>query len=95
MLVTELGIVVFSQPFIKVFVAVSMRALQLSRESYVVLPASTLIDVSPEQPLNAKLPMLVTELPIVIDVRPEQPMNAYSPILITELGMVIEVRPVQ
>ena len=33
MLVTELGMVVFLQPVIKVFVAVSMMALQLLRES--------------------------------------------------------------
>jgi hypothetical protein len=61
-LVTELGMVVFLQPEIKVFVVVSMMALQLLRESYVVFPVSTLIDASPEQPKNAPLPILFTEL---------------------------------
>ncbi len=51
--VTELGMVVFLQPFTSVFVAVSMMALQLSRESYVELPAATTILSRPLQPRNA------------------------------------------
>ena len=50
MLVTLLGMVVFMQPAIRVLVLVSIIALQLSLESYVLLPASTLIEVRLEQP---------------------------------------------
>ena len=49
------------------------------------------IEVSPEQPLKALSPILVTELGMVIEVSPEQPLKALSPILVTELGMVTEV----
>ena len=49
MLVTLLGIFVFGQPAISVLDAVSIIALQLSRESYFVFPASTLIEVRPLQ----------------------------------------------
>ena len=51
--------------------------------------------VRPVQPLNAELPMLVTELPMVTLVRPVQPLNAELPMLVTELGIVTFVRPVQ
>ena len=47
--VTELGMVVFLQPTINLFVDVSIIALQLSRESYVPLFLSTTTEVSPEQ----------------------------------------------
>ena len=53
MLVTEFGIKEFIHPAIKVFEAVSMIALQFSRESYFELPDSTTILVRPEQPSNA------------------------------------------
>ena len=43
--VTVLGIIVLLHPEISVFVAVSIIALQLSRESYLLLPLSTVIDV--------------------------------------------------
>ena len=48
--VTLLGIFVFEHPFIKVLVAVSIMALQLSRESYLELSLLTLIEVKPLQP---------------------------------------------
>ena len=47
--VTVLGITVFLQPVINVFVDVSIIALQLFRESYTVFPDSTTIDVKPLQ----------------------------------------------
>ena len=72
MVVTELGMVVFLQLATSVLVAVSMMALQSLRESYFVLPASTLMLVRPEQPANAASPMVVTELGMVMLVRPEQ-----------------------
>lgn len=53
------------------------------------------IEVRPEQPEKAELPMLVTELGIVIDVRPEQPLKAFSPMCFIDSGIVIEVRPEQ
>ena len=70
--VTELGISVFLQPATKVFVAVLMMALQLSRLSYVVLPESTTIVSRPLQPENAEFPMEVTESGISTEVRPLQ-----------------------
>jgi hypothetical protein len=40
----EFGIIVFLHPKIKVFVSVSIMALQLFLLSYLVLPSSTVID---------------------------------------------------
>ena len=68
--VTELGIIVFLHPLINVFVAVSIMALQFSRESYTELPLSTFMLVKPLQPLNAPSPIEVTELPMVTLVKP-------------------------
>ena len=51
--VTLLGMVVFLQPCINVLLAVSIMALQLSRESYFVLPLSTLMEAKPLQPQKA------------------------------------------
>ena len=93
--VTLLGMIVFLHPAIKVLLLVSMMALQLLRESYFVLPFSTTIEVKPEQPKNALLPIDVTLLEIVIEVKPEQSRNAPLPMDVTLLGMVIEVKPEQ
>ena len=60
MVVTLLGIILVLHPTISVFVAVSMMALQFSRESYFVLFASTFIEVRPEQRENAPYPIVVT-----------------------------------
>ena len=79
-------------PAIRVLEAVSIIALQFSRESYIVLPLSTTMEVREVQPLNALLPMLVTELGMVMEVMDEQPSKAAHPMLVTELGMVMEVR---
>ena len=95
MLVTELGMVVDWQPEIRVFVAVSIMALQFSRESYIVLPLSTTMEVREEQQLNAPPPMLFTKLGKIMEVREEQPLNASYPMLVTELGRVMEVRAEQ
>ena len=95
MLVTELRIMVDWHPAIRVLVAVSIMALQFSRESYTVLPLSTTKEVRLSQPLNALSPMLVTELGRVMEVRERQPSNALYPMLVTELGMVMEVREEQ
>ena len=72
MLITLFGITVFSHPAISVFVAVSMIALQLLRESYAMLPLSTLMAVRPLQPEKGLRPMLVTLFGIVTEVRPQQ-----------------------
>ena len=90
--VTVLGMTVFLQPVIKVLDAVSMIALQLSRESYLLLPFSTTID-SKEQYSNALLLMDVTELGIVMLVKPLHPPNALLPMVVTELPMVTLVKP--
>ena len=91
MLVTLLGMVVDWNPAIRVLEAFSIMALQFSRESYIVLPLSTTMEVREEQPLNAKLPMLVTLLGIVMDVRPEH-LKASLPMLVTLLGIVMDFR---
>ena len=52
-----------------------------------------LIDVN-AHPLNAPVPMLVTELGISTDFRPH-PSNAPMPMLVTELGIFIDVRLLQ
>ena len=93
--ITELGIMVDLQPAIRVLEAVSIMALQFSRESYIVLPLSTNMEVREEQPLNAPVSMLLTELGMVREVREEQPLNALFPMLVTELGRVREVREEQ
>ena len=74
--VTELGIIVFIHPLINVFVAVSIMALQFSRESYTELPLSTFMLVKPLQASNAPLPISVTELGMVTLVKPLQSENA-------------------
>ena len=48
MLVTELGMVVDWHPAIRVLEAVSIMALQFSRESYIVFSLSTTIEVRAE-----------------------------------------------
>ena len=95
MLVTELGITVFLHANIILLVAVSITALQLSRESYLGFPVSTIIDVRPLQSENALPAMFLTELGMVMLVSPVQPENAHFSILVTELGMVMFVSPVQ
>ena len=52
MLATEFGMVVFLHPAIKVLDAVSIMALQLLRESYLVLPDATEMLVRLEHSLN-------------------------------------------
>ena len=51
--VTELGMMVFLHPTTNLLVYVSIIALQLSRESYLLLSLSTTTEVSPEQPPKA------------------------------------------
>ena len=62
MVVTLLGIIVLLLPVIRVFVSVSTMALHSPRESYLVFPVSTEIDVKPVHPKKAHFPMLVTLL---------------------------------
>ena len=84
--VTELWMVVFLQPASKVFVAVSIIALQLSLESYLELPLSTTIDFKPLQKEKTLSPIEETELGMLMLVKP-QPQKALSSIELTELGM--------
>ena len=70
-----------------------MIALQLFRESYVLFPFATTIDVNERQKPNAPFAIDVTLLGIVIEVNEVQPKKASSPIDVTLLGMVIEVNP--
>ena len=54
MLVTLLGITVFLHPITRVFVAVSIMALQLFLLSYFVFPDATTIEVNPVQSAKAR-----------------------------------------
>ena len=87
--VTELGMVVFLQPTINLFVDVFMIALQLSRESYVPLFLSTITELSLEQLPKTSSPMVVTELGMVTDVSPEHWSKARSPMEVTEYVVLL------
>jgi hypothetical protein len=86
---------VFEQPITNLFEAVSIMALQFSRESYMTLLSSTTIVTNPLQPPKAERLMDVTEFGMVTEVKPLQPAKAPSPIVVTLLGMAMEVRPLQ
>ena len=88
----SLGITVFTQPAIRVFVAVSIIALQSLRESYLGLFLSTVIEVKLEQPPKALIPILVTPSEILIEVKLEQLSNALLSMLVTPLGILIDVK---
>ena len=60
-------------PTIKVFDSFSIIALQLSRESYLVFPVSTLSELSPLQSEKAELPISVTLFGMVTEFKPLQP----------------------
>ena len=75
MLITEFGITVFIHPAINIFVFVSIIALQLSRESYLLFPVSTSIVIRLEHPLNNPHPILVTNFDMVTQVNSEQFWN--------------------
>ena len=72
MLVTLFGMKEFLQPSFIVLVAVSMIALQLSRESYTEFPLSTMMVLKLEQPAKENDPMLVTLFGMVIETSEEQ-----------------------
>ena len=69
MVVTLLGITVFLQPAIKVFVAVSIMALQSLRESYFAFSDSTIMEERLEQPSTTRTSIVFTLLGIFIEVR--------------------------
>ena len=71
------------QPCIRVLVAVSIIALQLSRLSYIEFPSSTTILVNESQPANAASPMLVTFLGIKTLVNKEHLEKAKCLMLVT------------
>ena len=76
MLVTLLGIMVLLHPTIKVFVLVSIIALQLFLLSYLVLFSPTLMLDKPLQYQNAFVPMLVTPSGMTMLVKSLQFRNA-------------------
>jgi hypothetical protein len=79
-IVTVLGITVFLQPHKRVFDDVPIIALQLSRESYTVLPSSTVMEVKPVQSMKASDWISVTEPGMVKEVRLLQLRKAIPPI---------------
>ena len=84
--VTVFGIFVLLNPIFKVFVAVSITALQLSLLSYVELPSSTTIDSKLVQPLNTVFSILCTSAGMVMDLRLTQLRNALP--LISQTGLL-------
>ena len=70
-----------------------MMALQLSRESYISFPSSTLIDFKELQPENELGPIYVTLLGITIELRLEQSTKAFKPILSTLWGIFVVLHP--
>ena len=95
MLVTVLGIMVFLQPAISVFDDVSIIALQLFRESYLLFPVATEIVVKPLQSEKASLPMFFMLEGIETEVRLLQLKKALFPILVTPSERVSEDRLLQ
>ena len=83
MTVTELGIMVFGQPIISSFVDVFIIALQLLRESYVLLLDSTTIfsSASTSNGNKYKYEIDVTLSPITSVAKLLQPSNTYEPIV--------------
>ena len=89
--VTELGIFVFLQPIISVFVEVSMIALQLFLESYLWFSPLTIIEDRFVQFVNASSPILDNELGIEIDDMLEQYLNAWGEIeTVPSLMFIVE-----
>jgi hypothetical protein len=93
--VTLFGIMVFLHPIIKLLDDVSTIALQLSRESYLGLPLSTLIEAKPLHPPKALLPIKVTLLGIVSKVMLLHPLNVSLSIDVILLGIFTDIRLLQ
>ena len=72
---------VFTQPAINFLDDFSMMALQLLRESYLVFPDATDMEVRPLQPRKASLDISVTLAGMLMEVKPLQPEKAHQPIL--------------
>ena len=88
--VTLWGIIVPPQPITRVFVAVSIIALQSCLESYFVFPSPTMMEVKASQYIKAEPPIVVTPFPMITEVRPLQDEKASTPMLVTLFGMSIE-----
>jgi hypothetical protein len=87
--------IVAMQPAKIIFVFVSIIALQLVRESYILLSSDTTMLVKHVQPLKAHPPISVTDLGMTIPFRLVQPSKAFPPISVTESGITILARLVQ
>jgi hypothetical protein len=91
---TDSGIVVVQHPTRILFAAVSMIALQLSRESKILLPSATTTDTKEEQPIKGlpKLwsPNLCTDAGIATDLIDTQSLKALLPIHSTPSGITID-----
>ena len=94
MLATPLGTVLVAQPLMRVFVAVCIMALQLSRLSKVWLLLATIMELSCGHEPKAITPMVSTEGPMATEARLLHSRKAYSPILVMVLGTMSEVMPV-
>ena len=90
---TPSGIFVVEKPWMSVFEAVSMMALQFSRESYLVLPLSTEKDVMRSHAPNGESPRLVTLADSVTVVSSESAQKAAHPIDVILLGRLTSFNP--
>lgn len=95
MLVTPSGMTVFWHPKISVLLFVSINALQFSRLSYAVFPASTFIVSRPLHSPNARYPISTTPFGIINSFKLLQPLNALPCISVTSSGRLISFKLLQ
>ena len=92
---TVFGIIVLLQPTNNVLLLVSIMALQLLRESYLVFPLLTIIVSRLLHPLRMFIPMDVTLLGMVIEVNSVQSAKAMPLIISMLFEITMEVKPLQ
>ena len=93
MVFTPSGIFVVEKPWISLFVAVSMMALQLSRESYLGLFGSISNEVMLSHPPKGESPKSVIPADSFTVVRSTSAQKAAHPIDVTLLGRLTSFSP--
>ena len=89
MIFTSLGIFVVAKPWMSLLEAVSMMALQFSRESYLGLAGSMMNDVILSHPPKGDSPSSVIFADMVTLLSSISAQNVAQPKEVTELGMTI------
>ena len=95
MLVTLSGMIVLEHPITSLLLLVSMIALHPFRESYIVFPSATIMEVRPLQLLKAEYSIFVTLFGMLMEVRLLQLEKAELPIFVTLSGIFMEERLLQ